>query len=68
MIGMGMRLKRPFDVPALVRSGFENGIDRARIDSAAIVIVIENRIDDGRAPGGTVFVGSSKKARITVVA
>ena len=50
MIGMGMGFQHPIDDQAKRFRPRQNGIDRAVVDFAGLVIVIEDRVDDRAMP------------------
>ena len=51
MVGMGMGLQRPLDRVARLLGRLEHRLDRARVDRAGVVVVVEDRIDDRRFLG-----------------
>ena len=45
VVGMGVGFEHPFDRVAGLLGGLQDRLDRARVDLARIVIVVEHRID-----------------------
>ena len=54
MVGMGMGLERSGDAIALLLGEAEHRLDRAGIDFAGALIVVEHRVDERRLFGGRI--------------